>query len=114
MKKNKEFTWDGSSSVGNYSTNLGDAKIYTGDPYLGSGQTSGYYGQYYFNCVELLPCGICRLTNKVCPKYGWQPTWIGSPVWTCDSDKVRNFTTTTFSDGTYKTINGAQCFGKKK
>ena len=30
MKKNKEFTWNSSASVGNYSTNVGDAKIYTG------------------------------------------------------------------------------------
>ena len=32
-------------------------------------------------CVDRLPCGLCRLTNSICPLSGgeWKPTW-GTPT----------------------------------
>lgn len=32
---------------------------------------SGTYCGWGTECVNRLPCGVCRLTNQVCPKNGW-------------------------------------------
>ena len=47
--------------------------------------TSGYIEFYPYkenNCVHMLPCGICEITNKYCPLRNMSPTWT---TITCNS-----------------------------
>ena len=45
-----------------------------------------YNHLYNFSCVNLLPCGVCRLTNQICPKNNnWEVQWIN---YTTSSDKI--------------------------
>jgi len=47
--------------------------------------TTGIYqpGDYNYNCENLLPCGVCRLTGQMCPKH-----WNTNPY----SDRIIYFT----------------------
>lgn len=33
-----------------------------------------------YKCSHLLPCGVCEITNKICPLSGWN-----SPQWKIDT-----------------------------
>lgn len=49
--------------------------------------TGSVLDQYNSDCPNKLPCGVCRLTNQMCPKFGgWQIT----PMWTCQSNSTPN------------------------
>ena len=51
------------------------------------------------NCFSRLPCGICRLTNSMCPLLGSQSNYENSP--TCFGiDYVRKETQTMPTAGT--------------
>lgn len=48
---------------------------------------------YYQYCGNRLPCGVCRLTNSICPlEGGWKitPTW--GPDCTISADKIKTGT----------------------
>ena len=51
----------------------------TGSNYTltGNGTGIGETTIYTNYCVDRLPCGLCRLTNSICPLsgYEWKPTW---------------------------------------
>lgn len=45
--------------------------------------TGSVLDQYNNDCPNKLPCGVCRLTNQMCPKFGgWQitPTCLDKAV----------------------------------
>jgi hypothetical protein len=44
--------------------------------------TGSVLDQYNNDCPNKLPCGVCRLTNQMCPKFGG---WQIDPVWTCST-----------------------------
>lgn len=41
----------------------------------------------YANCSNRLPCGVCRLTNQMCP-IGFTSI---EPTWTCDVGTAGSF-----------------------
>lgn len=52
------------------------------EPFPTPPTTGSVLDQYNNDCPNKLPCGVCRLTNQMCPKFGgWQIT----PTWTCST-----------------------------
>lgn len=33
-----------------------------------------------YKCSHLLPCGVCEITNKMCPLNNWKPSWSVNDV----------------------------------
>lgn len=46
-----------------------------------------YIPDNYSECSNRLPCGVCRLTNQICPIN----TTIIKPMWTCNTGTDTGF-----------------------
>lgn len=54
----------------------------------GSGTGVGISTEYTNYCASRLPCGICRLTNAICPMWNGSvtPTWAQPYEVTCSAE----------------------------